>query len=197
LYLDGDAIVQKQLDFFYNTPFDNQAFVVSEDMGEVLFFHKERHEIFNIPKSYRYFNSGVLLINLDYFRQGYDFNTIFSFVKNNASRLKFLDQDVLNALFYDKVKFIDSIYFDYLEILVSHLLDNNNMDKSTIVHFLKKPWRYDYNGINSEYWWKYGKMVYKFEYLKFLIINLIYRKLLGIILLFTSVKILKKIKKNI
>ena len=194
LYLDGDTIVQKSLDTFYNTSFDDKAFVVNEDMGEILFYHKERHNIFNIPLEYKYFNSGVLLMNLDYLREKLNIKNTFDFIKKNSDKLKFLDQDVLNALFYDKVKFVDGFMYDYLEILVSHLLANNNMEKATIVHFIQKPWRYNYNGVNAQYWWKYGKKIYKFEYLKFSIINFVYRKLLGFMLLFVSINTLKKIK---
>jgi lipopolysaccharide biosynthesis glycosyltransferase len=194
LYLDGDTIVQNSLEDFYNTSFDDKAFVVNEDMGEILFYHKERHPILNIPPQYKYFNSGVLLINLDYFRKNFDVKTIFDYIKNSSDKLKFLDQDVLNALFYDKVKFVDSFMYDYLEILVSHLLVNDNMEKAVIVHFIQKPWKYTYNGINAKYWWKYGKKIYKFEYFKFSIINFIYRKLLGFTLLFISINSLKKLK---
>ena len=133
-------------------------------------------------------------MNLDYLREKLNIKNTFDFIKKNSDKLKFLDQDVLNALFYDKVKFVDGFMYDYLEILVSHLLANNNMEKATIVHFIQKPWRYNYNGVNSQYWWKYGKKIYKFEYLKFSIINFVYRKLLGFMLLFVSINTLKKIK---
>jgi lipopolysaccharide biosynthesis glycosyltransferase len=194
LYIDGDTLIQKPLDVFYNSPFEDKALIVCEDVGEILFFHKERHSVLNIPIEYRYFNSGVLLFNLTYFREGYDSKIIFDYIENNPEKLKFLDQDVLNALFYDKVKFSYSSLYDYLEILVSHLLVNDNMDKAVIIHFLQKPWRYNYNGVNAKYWWKYGKKIYKLKYFKFSIINFIYRKCLGILLLFIPMTTLKKIK---
>jgi lipopolysaccharide biosynthesis glycosyltransferase len=198
LYIDGDTIVQKSLNEFYNMPFDNKAFIVCEDVGEILLYHKERHPILNIPLEYRYFNSGVLMFNLNYFRNdNFDINIIFNYIKNNSDKLKFLDQDVLNALFYDKVKFAYSNLYDYLEILISHLLANDNMEKAVIVHFIQKPWKYTYNGINAKYWWKYGKKLYKFEYFKFCIINFIYRKCLGLLLLVISINRLKKLKQAI
>ncbi len=196
LYLDGDTIVYKNLNEFYNSDFKNNAFVVNEDMGETIFYHKERHSVLNIPLEYKYFNSGVLLINLDWFRNGFDMNKIFDWIKNNPSKLKFLDQDVLNAHFYDKVTYTDGYFNDYLEILVSPLLANDNMEKATIVHFIKKPWRYDYNGINAKYWWKYGKKLYMTEYIKFSVINFIYRKCLGLLLLVVSINDLKNLKKK-
>ncbi len=194
LYLDGDTIIYKPLEEFYNTSFDEKAFVVNEDMGETILYHKERHPILNIPVEYKYFNSGVLIFNLESFRKNYDMKNTFDWIKNNPDKLKFLDQDVLNAVFYDKVKYVDGYMHDYLEILISPLLPNDNMCKATIVHFIKKPWKYDYNGINAKYWWKYGKMIYRFEYIKFSIVNFVFRKSLGLLMLIVPISTLKKIK---
>ncbi len=163
-------------------------------MGETILYHKERHPILNIPVEYKYFNSGVLIFNLESFRKNYDMKNTFDWIKNNPDKLKFLDQDVLNAVFYDKVKYVDGYMYDYLEILISPLLPNDNMRKATIVHFIKKPWKYDYNGINAKYWWKYGKMIYRFEYIKFSIVNFVFRKSLGLLMLIVPISTLKKIK---
>ncbi len=193
LYLDGDTIVYKSLQNFYNTDFDGKALLVNEDMGETILYHKERHAILDIPIEYKYFNSGVLVFNLVWFRENYNMTTVYDWIKNNSDKLKFLDQDVLNANFYDKVKYMDGYYHDYLEILVSPLLPNDTIEKVTIVHFIKKPWKYNYNGINAKYWWKYGKKIFKVEYVKFCIINFIFRKCLGVLLLFVSIRSLKKL----
>jgi lipopolysaccharide biosynthesis glycosyltransferase len=119
LYLDWDTVVYKSLESFYNIGFEEKAFVVNEDMGETIFYHKERHSVLKIPLEYKYFNSGVLLFNLEWFRNNFDMKTVFDWIKNNSDKLKFLDQDVLNANFYDKVKYTDGFLYDYLEILVS------------------------------------------------------------------------------
>lgn len=193
IYLDGDTIVNGKLDSFFEKEFDGMAFVACEDVGEILFFHKERQEVLGIPKQYRYFNSGVLLLNNKYFRENVKLESISDYIIKNADKLKFLDQDVLNGMFYDKVKLAESNLYDYMEILVSHMLDNENMEKAVIVHFLKKPWRYTYNGVNAKYWWKYAKGMYKLDYIKFSVVNLIFRKSLAILLLFISIKKVKRI----
>lgn len=194
LYLDGDTIVYKSLEDFYNMSFDGKALVVNEDMGKIIFDYKERQSLLGIPAEYKYFNSGVLLMNLGWFKN-FDMKTVFDWMKNNPDKLKFLDQDVLNANFYDKAKYADGYMNDYLEILVNPLLPNAIMEKATIVHFLKKPWKYAYNGTNANYWWKYGKKIYKWEYIKFSVINFLFRKTLGILLLFVPITLLKKLKK--
>lgn len=193
LYLDSDAIVNKPIKSFYNTPFDNTALVVSEDMGELIHFHKEMHAVLGIPKEYKYFNSGVLLFDVGWFKN-FNMNSVFTWIQNNANKLKFLDQDILNANFYDKVKYVDGFAHDYLEILMSPLLPNTGIQNASIIHFLKKPWRYDYNGVNALYWWKYGKKIYGTRaYFLFIVINFCYRKILQFLNIFIPIHTLKKI----
>lgn len=195
LYMDSDVLVQGKLDGFYDISFEGKALVVCQDVGELLYFHKERHELLGIPKECSYFNSGVLLVNLTYFRESFEIKKFFDYIEANADKLKFLDQDVLNALMYNKVVFADPSLYDYMEILVSHLLANDNMEKAIMVHFLQKPWKYTYNGINSGYWWKYARKVYPVKYIVFVIINLVYRKCLSLVLFVVSIQNLKRIRR--
>jgi len=195
LYLDSDTTINGTISDFYASDFKNQAFVVSEDMGEILLFHKERHEVLGIPKEYKYFNSGVLLCNLYYLRKHIDLNTIFEYISKHAEKLMFLDQDVLNAQFYDKVTYSDNSFYNYMEILVNPLLPNTGVQNAKIIHFIQKPWKYTYTGKNSELWWKYAKKVYIGEYAKFAVINFFYRKCVQLTLLIIPIEKLKCFKK--
>lgn len=196
LYLDGDIIAQKSIADFYATDFTGNALVVCEDMGETLLFHKERHSLLNIPHEYRYFNSGVLLFNLNYFREQFDSNLFFDYAQKNLQKLKFLDQDILNALCYDKVTFAPSYLYNYMEILINPLITNTALHKAVLVHFIQKPWKYTYTGANASYWWKYAKKHYPYQYLTFLALNTLYTTILKIILIFISINTLKNFKKR-
>ena len=195
LYLDSDIIVQGDLAPLYASSFEGKALVVCQDMGEFLFYHNERHELLGIPPGRPYFNSGVLLFNLEYFRTSFDVKIFFDYVKANPEKLKFLDQDVLNALMYDKVTFADAGLYDYMEILVNPALSGDALARAVIIHFLKKPWKYSYDGANSRLWWKYAKKIYPLQYYKFRVANCLYRTVVGLMLLIVSRETLKKIKK--
>lgn len=192
LYLDSDTIVNKPLKDFYNMSFEGTALVASEDMGEIIHFHKEMHDILDIPHTYKYFNSGVLLFNLEWFKS-FDNDSILKWINEHPHKLKFLDQDVLNANFYDKVRLIDGFSYNYLEILMSHYLPNKGIDEAHIIHFIKKPWKYDYTGVNSKYWWKYGKKVLGTKaYWNFTILNRCFCNALNILLIFLPLPTIKK-----
>lgn len=195
LYLDSDTIVQCSLNDFYNDDFEKKAMIVCEDIGEILFYSKKMHDILGIPIQYKYFNSGVLLFNLDYFRSNVEQSKIFDFVENNCGKLKFLDQDVFNSLFYDKVKYFNGSNNNYIEILVNPMITNDGIKNANIIHFIQKPWKISYNGVNSSYWWKYAKNDFKSKYYGFMILNFIYKKSLGLLTIFIPLRYLKNVKR--
>lgn len=195
LYLDSDIIVNKSLVDYYNSSFDDKLLIASEDIGEIIFFHKKQHARLDIPKEFRYFNSGVLLFDLPAIRKNIVLNDIFSFIKNKSQHLKFLDQDVLNGLFYNKTNVISGSIYNYPEILVNPLISNNGISEAVFIHFFQKPWKFNYRGINQNIWWKYGRKFFPKKYYLFLFINFFYKKVLGVLLIFFSIDFVKKINK--
>lgn len=192
LYLDGDVLVTKSISDFYFESFDDNALIVCEDIGEILFFSKEQHAKLDIPLNYKYFNSGVLIFNLEYFREKFETVNFVNFMDSHEN-LKFLDQDVLNGTCFDKVKYSNSAKYNLQEILINPVVTNQAVEKAAIIHFLQKPWRANYRGVNSNIWWSYGKHLYRAKYLKFIFLNALYQKTLGLVLLFISIDRLKKL----
>lgn len=190
LYLDGDILVTKDISDFYFESFDDKALIACEDIGEILFFSKEMHAKLGIPLNYKYFNSGVLMFNLEYFREKFETINFVNFI-NSQENLKFLDQDVLNGTCFDKVKYTNSAKYNLPEILINPIITNQAVEKAAIIHFLQKPWKATYRGVNRGLWWSYGKQLHKAKYIKFVILNTLYQKALGVVLLFISVASIK------
>ena len=62
-------------------------------MGEAM---TERYSRLNYPQSLGYFNAGVLLINIEYWREHNLQDVFWNYMKENIDKLKQHDQDVLN-----------------------------------------------------------------------------------------------------
>jgi len=56
------------------------------------------------PSQSGYFNSGVLLINLEYWREHDVKSDFLNYIKEHRENIKYHDQDVLNYVFHDKKK---------------------------------------------------------------------------------------------
>lgn len=112
LYLDVDLIVKKSIRKLYDIDISGYAFGACEDIfGQINGLDIENHKRLSIPADYKYFNSGVLLMNLEYLRQNGQVNCILQNIFDNFERYYYVDQDVLNELYQDNFKYLDwSLY---------------------------------------------------------------------------------------
>lgn len=97
LYLDGDIVCNGPLNGLWATDIDDVAVAGAPDMSEA----QQEYDRLGYPESDGYFNAGVLLINLDYWRKNGMTQKFFSFLSKYPECIKFHDQDVLNIFFHD------------------------------------------------------------------------------------------------
>jgi len=122
LYMDCDTIILGNLNELYSIDMGNYALAVSEDRNGDDIIERNRIEIFDGT----YFNSGVMLMNLDYWRENKCFSTLISFIKNNPKKCKWPDQDALNVLYHNKSIILSPKYnflisfFDSFETIRLH-----------------------------------------------------------------------------
>jgi lipopolysaccharide biosynthesis glycosyltransferase len=89
IYLDGDLIVRRSLDELY-------AFDASQTgIAAVPEPHENANERLGIPADADYFNAGVLVIDLDFWRQSALTERLYKIAAHEKARLQFWDQDLL------------------------------------------------------------------------------------------------------
>lgn len=175
LYIDVDIIVDKPIDDLYNMSFvenlEEKSFIVCEGKG----ISKKNYEIYDnlsIPYDRKYFNAGVMLMNLKKLRMTVDLNYFYEFITTHKDRLFFHDQDVLNGLFYDDVKYVDwKIYNKTILHIHSKQEEKDALDNAKIIHYAgsDKPWNYNYTSWLFNTFWRYAKEIdssFKMLYLK-------------------------------
>lgn len=164
IYLDGDIVVRKSLRPMWETDIEGYAVGVVHDMGEMEHLKSQR-----LPYDIKdgYFNSGVLLINVKYWRE-HDCMALFDEITVKYQELLTMhDQDVLNIAFHDKKKWLPVTYnmqngFLY-EIQerwnVPEIEEELSVAKHdpTIVHFSTwdKPWKLECYHPYCKDWRKY------------------------------------------
>lgn len=123
LYLDSDVIVMHSLKSLWNKEMDNNYALVVRDMLD-----QQWKRNFNLSF---YFNSGVLLLNLDKMRSDNITKKLFqkTLQMQNKQRTPFSAQDVLNVVFDENVFFIHPKYNE---------LNNINERGAVIFHFTPK-----------------------------------------------------------
>lgn len=98
IYLDGDVIVRSSLQTLWNTACNEYAIGAVTDMAETT------HDFVRLgyERRYGYFNAGVLLINVDYWREHRLKEKFLDLITNHPERIVLHDQDVLNITLYDQ-----------------------------------------------------------------------------------------------
>jgi lipopolysaccharide biosynthesis glycosyltransferase len=95
IYLDSDLIIKGDLlELWRNEQLENHFLGAVEDPVD--------YAGITLPNGYKFFNSGVLLINLKKWREYYISDKVLEFINNNPSKIMWWDQDALNAILYDK-----------------------------------------------------------------------------------------------
>ena len=147
LYLDCDIIVLSSLKALWDIDISNYAIAAVPDMYDRDLRIYNRLE-YDMRKGY--FNAGVLLMNLKYWRARNISNKILSYIDNNSNKIKYWDQDALNYILQDEKLILplcynvhDGFYWK------KHFLNNNQINEifdarlnPVILHYTGavKPW---------------------------------------------------------
>lgn len=154
LYLDPDILVINPLRELYETDLDDYLYAAA--YHNVLAV-KEINRIRLYPyKIDAYFNSGVLLMNLELQRKLVDEKVIYDFIEKNRLKLILPDQDIINTLYSKQIKCLDeklynydTRYYNYYRIISNNICDMDYIMRNTVIlHFCgkRKPWHKGYSG---------------------------------------------------
>ena len=95
LYLDSDLIVMHPLEELWDIDLVDRA------LAAVIDGNPGRATELGLPAGAKYFNSGVMLINLEFWRRHDIEKKVIEFIKRNPDKLEHWDQDALNAVLVD------------------------------------------------------------------------------------------------
>ncbi|GLH65292.1 glycosyltransferase family 8 protein [Parageobacillus sp. G301] len=156
LYLDPDIVAINPIDDLYYMDFEGNMFIAAEHTHSTKvanLFNKLR---LKTPNAKGYFNTGVMLMNLQLMRKEVRLEDIYQFIRENRFKLVLPDQDVLNGLYWDKIKPVDCYrynydarYYDMIQLLPNPKHDLHWIQENTVfIHYCgkDKPWKGNYKG---------------------------------------------------
>ncbi len=132
LYLDCDVIVNSSLKGIFDTNIDNYAVAMVLDADST----KESKRL-GLKK---YFNAGVMLLNLDFWRENNLELRLLDYAKNNKHKILWQDQDIVNSVLFEKIKELPNVWnYQYLQY---ERVESDKLAKTIIFHFAGrfKPW---------------------------------------------------------
>ena len=128
LFLDADMIIRADIMDLWTTPIEEYSLAAIENPNS-----NYLKVPLSIPLSAKYFNAGVLLINLQYWRQHAITQQLTAYIKKHDSNLICHDQDALNAILWNKYKVLPPEW---------NLIEKNQVISPKIIHYVgaRKPW---------------------------------------------------------
>ena len=167
LYLDGDIICTGGATGLYQMN-DILCAVENDDQSACCRL--------NLPKGQRYYNAGVLMMNLQKMRDLYSEDAILTDLFELKDRLLFQDQDFINVKYGGVIRSVSKVY-NYM-ISVAEVNQNYSKESSPIlIHYvMEKPWKIKFP-YKTDYpyfklMWRLGR---KMELVKLYILHRLYR----------------------
>lgn len=165
LYLDCDIIVDGDVSEMYFSEIKDISAIVTTDFMSIQAGNPKR---LGYDESFGYFNAGMMLINISYWREHDILQRSINYIKENSEILFLYDQDVLNYVLHDSKKFI-GIEYNFFSLYITKMtfdsIDENTKKavincKPRIIHFIKpKPWSiFSYKFPLTRVWEKYCKV---------------------------------------
>lgn len=152
LYLDPDILVINSLRPLWETDMKGRLFAAAAHTGKTNLANNINQV--RLGTTNKYFNSGVLLINLDQGRKEILPEEIFQYAGEHAKELLLPDQDILNAVFGSRTLELDDYLWNYdARNYSTYLLRSGGvcdmdwvMGNTGIPHFCgkTKPWQAGY-----------------------------------------------------
>lgn len=163
LYLDPDILIINPVSGLVNTDISDYLYGACAHNGPIVDgINKVRLK----SDSDRYFNSGVLLMNLERQREEIRASDIFNYIKRNENLLVLPDQDVLNGLYGERILLLDdSLYNLDVRKAADHYFSSFGekdiewlISNTVVLHFCgkQKPWNAQYLnrfGVLYKHYW--------------------------------------------
>ena len=149
LYLDPDIVVRQSLWELYEMPMGTASRPLYLPCQ-----HRFNELRLDMDEDSPYINSGVMLMNLQALRAEQDTQAVFDYMEAHKGRLMLPDQDIISALYGQRILPLDPIRYNMTEKLFSlhrHNGDGMTLEDvrgSAVIHYCgrNKPWKPGYMG---------------------------------------------------
>lgn len=160
IYLEADQIIKGDLSAFYHHDLGGRCVSVcqsiNDDPGTLL---KKLH----LPPENVYFNSGMILYDLQSLRAQVPQCAYFDYLHAHADRVTWMDQDVLNVIYASCKEVAERRKYNY-QVFSGAALSAEELEaverETCIVHYIGgvKPWHAAFRGRIGRYYDQYARL---------------------------------------
>ena len=152
VYLDPDILIINSIRPLWETDLKGNLFAAAAHTGKTELANSVNQ--LRLGTEQDYYNSGVLLMDLEAGRREIDPGEIFRYVEKHHKELILPDQDILNAMYSKRILPLEDVLWNYDARNYSNYLIRSGgeydlnwvMEHTAILHFCgkQKPWKPNY-----------------------------------------------------
>ena len=165
LYLDSDTVVLADIAELYNTDIGENLVAAAQEgvIQNIKVYQDYVEKVVGVASYKRFFNAGVLLMNLNELRR-FQFQDKILYLLSTVKYSVIQDEDYLNRMCKGRVKFVDSTW-NKMPIDI----DNVKIEDIKLIHFnyVYKPWHFD-DVLYGEIFWEYAQKTEFINDIKFI-----------------------------
>ncbi len=167
IYMDCDIIINGDIEELWNTDVENVALAATKDLPRFTPLYRKN---LSLGDNGDYFNSGVMVVNADYWRMNNVASAVFKFAEDNPDKIIACDQDAMNAILKGQFKLISrkwnvypDVFFEKPDLFEEEYAELEDIrEHPNVIHFLYiKAWfeecRHPYKWLFKEFYEKYTK----------------------------------------
>jgi len=155
IYLDADVVVHHDLGELWDVPCGGRPLLAVQDQGVRYVsgpYGLTNYRALGIPQEAKYFNAGVLVLDLEKWRQERLAETVVSYIEDHREHIRYHDQDGLNAILWNRWGELDPRWNQMPQLLQVQDPNDSPFDIAThrrtvqgpyITHYAsaEKPWQ--------------------------------------------------------
>jgi len=149
IWLDSEMIVRRDITELWNLALDDCALLAVQDLVVPYVSSRyglSRYRELGLAAEAKYFNAGVMVVNLDWWRRNEVTRQALEYLRENCDNVQLLDQDGLNAVLSGRWRELDPRWNQIASVAGRPFLKAKHLDAAQYHQVVRDPWIIHYAG---------------------------------------------------
>jgi len=149
IFLDSDVVVRTDIERLWNMEVGGHCLLAVQDPAVPFVSSRDglrSYRALGIPRDHPYFNAGVMVVNVERWRQSNTSERVMAFIRRNADELNYCDQDGLNAILWRDWEALDPRWQVQPRLIARHGVPLPHLAEAKRAQLTADPWIFHFSG---------------------------------------------------
>jgi lipopolysaccharide biosynthesis glycosyltransferase len=149
IFLDSDVVIHTDIERLWTLEVGRHCLLAVQDPAVPFVSSRDglqSYQALGIPRDHPYFNAGVMVVNVERWRQSNVSERVMEFIRRNADELNYCDQDGLNAILWGDWGALDPRWQVQPRLMARRGVPLPHLDDRTRAQLNADPWIFHFSG---------------------------------------------------